>query len=271
MELHTSTRALLSRFDTLSVTTPTYQMMRMDALVRGCIIDRNWDNFDAFYVFACDNQTVARQNWAQNAYNLTEVNSPTWTKYLGYTGDGATMYLDTGFTPTASDKFKANSMSFGVFSARHTLEPAATTMSEMGTRNGGSNLFRLSVLTDDNFFKVAIGDTEVGVFGNHFNSIGFYAVYRQQNPEGVDIGYRTKNTRYRTFRSGATGTVLPASDFFILAENDDSPPTGDPVFFSSRTLSFAFIGNGKVDLLKLHRRVKEYLEPLDAIQPIDTI
>jgi hypothetical protein len=71
---------------------------------------------DALYLMAAADSQAARQNLIQNAYNLTAVNAPTFTADQGYTGDGSSSYLTTGFTPsTAGGKYALNSAHLGAY------------------------------------------------------------------------------------------------------------------------------------------------------------
>lgn len=69
-----------------------------------------WTKLDALYIFAAHDAQAARLNWVSTSYDASAVNSPTFTTDRGYTGDGATSYLDYQFNPaTAGGKFAQNS------------------------------------------------------------------------------------------------------------------------------------------------------------------
>ena len=67
------------------------------------------------------------------SYTATAVNAPTFTPFIGYTGNGTSSYLDEGFNPitAVSPKYVQNSghISFWDLTAR-----AADTTSQMGMR-----------------------------------------------------------------------------------------------------------------------------------------
>lgn len=56
-----------------------------------------WALLEGFYVLAAHDEQAGRRNWKADAYNLTPFNGPVFTMDRGYTGDGASAYLDTGF------------------------------------------------------------------------------------------------------------------------------------------------------------------------------
>lgn len=77
-----------------------------------------WQKLDALYVMAAHDAQAARLNWIADQYNLTAVNSPTFTTDSGYTGNGTNAYLSTGMvasTLNASGKMKQNSLTMGAY------------------------------------------------------------------------------------------------------------------------------------------------------------
>jgi len=88
----------------------------------------NISNYDRLWIHGLSNQIAARVSLANplTADLLTEVNSPTWTPYLGYTGDGATEYLDYNFDLLNDGvEFTLNDASMGVYlNTDSTLEKA---------------------------------------------------------------------------------------------------------------------------------------------------
>jgi hypothetical protein len=72
-----------------------------------------WSELDVLYVLAAANSNAAVKNWkAPGTFSLSLVNSPTFTAYRGFTGDGASAYLNTGWTPsTHGVKFTQNDAS----------------------------------------------------------------------------------------------------------------------------------------------------------------
>lgn len=66
-----------------------------------------------FCVYAADAQANALLNWVSSSYNSTAHNSPTFTADRGFTGDGATTYLNTGYVASSGPKSGRNDHSFG--------------------------------------------------------------------------------------------------------------------------------------------------------------
>jgi hypothetical protein len=62
-----------------------------------------WDKLDVLYVLAAHNAQAAGLNWITPAsYALTPVAAPTFAADGGYTGNGTTQWLLTGFTPSVN-------------------------------------------------------------------------------------------------------------------------------------------------------------------------
>ena len=74
----------------------------IDELVRGLKAAGIWAKLDMLHVMAAHDEQAARRNWVADAYNLAAVNAPGFVADRGFTGDGATSYLDTGFQPGVS-------------------------------------------------------------------------------------------------------------------------------------------------------------------------
>ena len=76
---------------------PSAQVINaVNTFIRTCIADGNWQLLDRFWLFAQDIQANAVYSIVNpTSTACTQVNSPTWTQYQGYTGNGSNMYLNT--------------------------------------------------------------------------------------------------------------------------------------------------------------------------------
>lgn len=126
------TLALVARF-----TTPPTEARKIliDNVILALKAAGAWTKLDAFYLMAAADNQAARRNWIQDAYNLTAVSGPTFVADRGYTGDGLTSYLDSGFNPTTapSPKFTLDSASVGAW--------VRTDVSEDKSEAGNGNAF----------------------------------------------------------------------------------------------------------------------------------
>lgn len=105
--------ALFARFTTPPTTARKLLISNVIASLKAGGV---WSKLDGFYLTAAADSQAARQNWVQDLYNLTAINSPAFVADRGYTGDGASSYLDSGFDPTtAAGLYAKDSAHMGTF------------------------------------------------------------------------------------------------------------------------------------------------------------
>ena len=84
----------------------TKQLQYFSTIVTELKADGFWTLHDIFYLTyndAINGQAFARINWRNpSTFYLNPVNSPTWAVNVGYTLNGTTQYLDTGFNPATN-------------------------------------------------------------------------------------------------------------------------------------------------------------------------
>ena len=81
------TEALVARL----TTPPTLERKeRVNTLISSLIDAGVWAKLDCLWGMAAADAQAARQNWSQDAHDLTTVNSPTFTADRGYRGNGTT-------------------------------------------------------------------------------------------------------------------------------------------------------------------------------------
>lgn len=96
-------KAILDYATTQGYTLPSAsQQLLQEQLIIDLKTAGVWSKLDLFYVFATDGDSdFACINFLDpNNYEITEVNSPTFTTNVGFTGDGVSAYLYTNFDPS---------------------------------------------------------------------------------------------------------------------------------------------------------------------------
>lgn len=91
--------ALVTAGDTPSAPIANIQ----DQLTRSLVRRGYWLRFDLLYIFAQEFNSGggARINWpTPGTFDATEVNAPAWISLEGYTGDGSTSLIQSGYNPT---------------------------------------------------------------------------------------------------------------------------------------------------------------------------
>lgn len=111
-----ATITLLAAMEAAGAPASGERAVLIDQTIRALKGDGAWDRLDGFYMPAAHAAAAARINWkAPGTFNLTAVNSPTFTVDQGYAGDGVSAYLETGFNPaTASGNFTQDSSHAGI-------------------------------------------------------------------------------------------------------------------------------------------------------------
>lgn len=106
-------RNLFARF----TTPPTSDRARLiNALIKTLKQCGAWAKLDVLYILAAADAQSSLLNWVATSFNLTAVASPTFAADRGYTGNGSSMRLDTGFNPsTAGGKLSLNSVHLGLW------------------------------------------------------------------------------------------------------------------------------------------------------------
>jgi len=175
-----------------------------------------WSELDLFYMFATDGDAnFATLNWKNPAlYKATQVNSPTYTTNIGFTGDGASAYLNTNWNATIGPKFTRNNASHGVYTNPIT---AATMVSQSvvvntGLHGGGGGPYNIINLYPD-------GDVD-----------GFYINANSALPEIEGIA----SFRSITITGGSTVATRRDTTAFSYGGFTPAAPTGDPIYIMAR-------------------------------------
>jgi hypothetical protein len=111
----------------MSVAPDATRKGHIDTLIGSLKTAGVWTKLDAIYIFAAHDAQAARLNWVSSSYDASAVNSPTFTTDRGYTGDGATSYLDTTFNATtAGGNFAQNSAHLAVWNGTDVVGASIT-------------------------------------------------------------------------------------------------------------------------------------------------
>lgn len=190
-----------------------------------------WTKLDALYLFAAADTQGACLNWVQNLYNCTLVSSPTFAADRGYTGNGSSAYVDSGFNPaTASGpKYVRDDASFALWSRTS----GTSTVSDGGEYDGTDGLtLQTRDGTDNMNYRVnnATGTANPGVT----SGAGLFAVRR------------TTSTAIKSYWNGA---VVGTGGQTSVAVNSVTVKflTASGSSFSSRQLAMGRIGQSLTD------------------------
>lgn len=244
--------AIASRMKTKP--TKTHQIA-IRALVNTLRAAGIWDKFDLFYVFAAQDAVTACLNWVSLNYNCTLVNSPAFVAYEGFTGNGSSSYIKTGWNPnTQGINFQLNDCNLGAYSRTDQTENVYV----IGCIETGTVYLRMALSYDDDptIGMVATVNSNVGKFSANANSLGTHATER------------TGASAYALYRNGSSlsaatnaSTTIPNGELYILTTNSAGSPTGG---YSTHQISCAFAGAslGTAGQAALHAAIESYMDAL---------
>jgi hypothetical protein len=117
-------QAVLDYGTTQGYTLPSLsQQVLQNQLVKDLKAAGIWSKLDIFYVFATDGDSdFASINWKDpNNFEITEVNSPTFTTNVGFTGNASSAYLNTNWSVlNDSVNFEQNNATIGAYGVLNT-------------------------------------------------------------------------------------------------------------------------------------------------------
>lgn len=200
--------------------------------------------FDRLWIHGLSNNIAALTSFVNPLSTIiTAVNSPTFTPNFGYTGNFATMYLNTNYNLTTNSvKFTLNNASAFMYirtnSAFDSADMGAVTTAPLALTQllprGSLN----NIVGDIN------GNNNLGTTST--DSRGFFSTLRT----GVSANQIYKNGAIIV--SGAILSRLPNSTLFLLCRNLN----GVPNLFSGRQISLSGVGSSNINQLNFYNAVQ---------------
>lgn len=241
----------LALFARASVDPDTDRKGLINDLIVGLKADSIWDELDALWFLAAHDQQFSRLNWKANEFNLTEVNSPTWTLDRGYTGDGVSKHLDTNFKMgTNGVNVVQNSNSFGSYSRTN----VTNSFLDLGVHQAPFSSYH--------YPRLSVG---AGMSSRINGSLATNSVVADSL--GLSVSFRSDSTTVGQYKNGVslgtasdTSTTLPDLNCYILAINSNGAQSSA----SPRQLSLIFYGSSSINQLDLYNRIQTYLTGLGA-------
>jgi hypothetical protein len=210
---------------------------------------------DILWIAGADSATT-RTNLVQASFGLTAVASPSFTADRGFTSDGVSSYLDSGFTPsTAGGNYSQNSASAGTWAL--TAPDANKTCGANTGGTGAAFLRPYQGAAHNDFNSVANANTSDSTLGA--GGAGFAAYSRtlaasyKQYFSGVSVG---------TISRVSTGN--PSAKFFFCASSDNLNAVNAP---TTGQIAMGFVGGGLSDaeVLSLYNAASAYLVGVGAV------
>lgn len=236
-------------FDRFTTPPATDRRVLINTLIKSLVQAGIWDKLDAFYMLAAADAQSSLLNWVSTSYNLTAVNSPAFVANQGYTGDGATSYLDTGFNPTTapSPKFVQDSAHQALWSRTNNPNGAADSF-DFGSSN--SYISRAVSLSGRGATRPNAASAQLigsGAYPGYAGWTRSAAAVWEGYAQGVDSG------------GGTTASAAPVnSTFAILRSRDGS--------FGANQIATAHFGSNLTagEVAAAYAALQTYLQAIGA-------
>jgi hypothetical protein len=202
-----------------------------------------WSKLDVMYLFAGHTNTggealINIKN--PGTFNATLVNSPSFSAYQGFTGDGSTSYINTNWSPGGDGvNFTQNSASIGYHC--NTALTGSSSTNIYGAYSGGNYIRCWPRYTTDVRF------VRINYTGNNLEAAG------QTDTTGLFADVVTSSTTQVSYRNASsidtgsdTTTGVPDSDMYVLAGNISGAGGWTPaqvgLFFAGASLTQIEVG-----------------------------
>jgi hypothetical protein len=185
------------------MTTPPTETRKglIDAVIVSLKTNGIWTKLDALYMFAAADAQASLLNWKSTSFNATNVSATAFATDVGYTGDGASDYIDSNFNILTGGNYTQDSACF--FGWSNTTGQEAKTF--MGTTVGvGFNRIYPRWTTDFAFYLINASTGELSVA--NANGSGLWSVNRSTST-AVQL-YRNGSSLH----SGSQTSAVPGSD-----------------------------------------------------------
>jgi hypothetical protein len=230
-------QSVLDRATALGYTLPSSgQRTKQNQLLRDLKSAGIWNSLDVFYIFATDGSSdFATLNWkAPSSFQITKVNSPTFTANEGFDFDGTTQYLNTNWIPgTNGVNYTQNNAGIGFYVNDNV---ASNTRADIGASNnadGLTNSIFINVRNATDTLAYTINDNNTGTVGIT-DSRGFHHIKRTAS---------NARALYKNGVSIQTSSQVSVSLVTVAIYIGASNGNGTATRFSPREISMFFAGS----------------------------
>lgn len=224
----------------------------INTLIAGLRADGNLTKLDRLWLFA--NTTTGNAVIDVIGLNsATLVNAPAFVADQGYTGDGATSYINLNYTPTTDAiNYTQNNASCGVYIGTNIGQAAV----DMGSyRADGRASYLVSRWSDDLTYAKTNSNLGSANTVASTDSRGFWTERRTSssimklNKNGSEIDSDT-----------VTSEGIPRDPFFVGCANVNSVAT----FFSTKQYAISYIGSSDISDSTFYTRIQAYMTSLGS-------
>lgn len=196
-----------------------------------------WTQLDRLWLHATPNQQNARISIVNpTSTPITEVNAPTWTANLGYTGNGATAYLNHNIRESDLTNYTLNSSSIFLYCRSNVAE----NVNEYGVYDAGAGPDITACIINSGAFYYMANNIQVAdvSYSSNLNSLGFFMSKRINATDLLNY----KNAILLQTQTGPAQSLL-SLNIYSLARNDSFVAAA----FSSKQHALIGYGSGSID------------------------
>ena len=221
----------------------------IDALITSLKSAGVWAKLDVLWIPAAHDSQAGRLNWkSPGTFTLAEVSSPTFTADRGYTGNGTSSYLTTGWAPATNGvNYTQNSASLIAWCRTS----AQQTANLYGTATNGQARLLTRSATDNLVYTVNATTTKSVA---NTDGAGLYAVVRSAalNSQSYKNG-----AAFGTADTTTASATLTATQFNLLRNNST---------FSSAEIAIAAAGASldATENANLYNALQTYMTAIGA-------
>jgi hypothetical protein len=232
-------------------------------LICGLVTDGTFAKLDVLYIFATDTQAHAVLNLISTSFTGTANGTVSFSANHGFTGDGSSFFIDSGYTPSTSGlNYTQNSGAIGAYLLNNRTTPSGA--ASFGAIEGGfANSALITPLGDNISNAAGSAQTNSGTVSR--------AIFTTtaQGMSSFNVTSASAQTFYRNGASIATASVATTgvpnvSIYLFVLDLGGSPFSGSGYAFSSDQMSAFFLGGNlsSTDILNVHSRINAYMTAL---------
>jgi hypothetical protein len=218
--------SLITRMTAAGSTPDSTRRALINTTIKAAKLKAFWAKLDFLYTFAAHADSCAVLNWKSASYTCSKTSTPTFATDRGYTGNGSTYRLSSGFNPsTAGGNWTQNSATIGAYvrttNVNDEVEVGGTsTVTYIKTRAGGAAQFKINCTTN-----AAVASA---------TAVGLSTLSRTSS--NVSKYYKGASATYNGTESS---TGIENTSICFLATGEASP-----VYHSTKQVALAFGGGG---------------------------
>ena len=227
---------------------PVSYKQKISKLIKSLKADGNWSLLDRLWIRAAYNQQGANISLVNpSSSQSTTTTSPGWVQFQGYTGDGASSYVNTLFTPsTQGVNFTQNNSCQFFYSRTESQENSL-----MGGA-GAANLHgtHMNIRTVSDTIQCRLNATTAVATVANTTSLGLFTTERTS----------TTNVNYK--RNGVllgSASVLSTGITNVICFEGANNANGVAANFSLRQIAISGYGSASIDAVKFFASTNAYM------------